>query len=54
MRGFGLHFVEGWGAARCLRQKQRGRAGAAVAECKRRPKARRRMREPQPVLQRGK
>lgn len=42
---------EGCKTARCLRQNQRGGAGAAVAECKRRHKARRKLRAPQPVEQ---
>ena len=40
---------KGCKAVRCLRQIQHGGAGAAVAECKRRHKARRRMRAPQLV-----
>ena len=54
MRGFGVNFVEGdfkegCGAARRLWRIQQGGAGAAVAERKRRTKARRAMRAPQPV-----
>ena len=56
MRDFGQNFVEGdskegCGTERRLRRIQRGGAGAAVAERKRRPKARRAMRAPQPVKQ---
>ena len=52
-RFWGKFCRRGCKAARCLRQNQRGGAGAAVAECKRRTKARRMMRKPQPVLQMG-
>ena len=41
--------VRGSCLARRRRRMQRDGAGAAVAECKRRPKARRMMRQPQPV-----
>ena len=50
VRGFGVNFVEGCEAERRLRRMQRGGAGAAVAECKRRSKVRRTMRAPQPGL----
>ena len=56
VRGLPQNFVEGdskegCGAERRLRRIQRGGAGAAVAERKRRPKARHAMRKPQPVKQ---
>ena len=38
----------GYGVERRLRRMQRDEVGAAVAECKRRTKARSMMREPQP------